>query len=296
MGISHLRGLNSKAFDFTMGDSAEGFFRRVAIVLAVVGFFAHLALWALHSAGIVSIGSDAAELVNSPLSALYTPFSILLVYEVYQLIRTVPDSFSSSVGKQYEVATLLVVRDILKQLSEIRSSEGWEISSDLAFLLVECGAFLALFYTSLTFHRVGALSAKPNELPLDIAVFVNTKKAIANVMLVVFLVVAAYSFWTWISSVMDGGGAVSSSIFFLDFFTFLILADILILLISYWFYTDFGNLARNTGFVLSTVIIRVAISSEGVSAMILFTLSGLLGIAILRLFGPRSAHSPPGLE
>ena len=56
------------------------------------------------------------------------------------------------------------------------------------------------------------------------------------------------------------------------------------MLISYWFYTDFGNLARNTGFVLSTVIIRVAISSEGVSSMILFTLSGLLGIAILRMF------------
>jgi len=63
----------------------------------------------------------------------------------------------------------------------------------------------------------------------------------------------------------------------------LILADILILLISYWFYTDFGNLARNTGFVLSTVIIRVAISSPGISAMILFALSGIIGVAIIRL-------------
>jgi hypothetical protein len=61
------------------------------------------------------------------------------------------------------------------------------------------------------------------------------------------------------------------------------LADILILLMSYWFYTDFGNLARNTGFVLSTVIIRVAISTTGVSSMILFTLSGFLGIMILRI-------------
>ena len=52
---------------------------------------------------------------------------------------------------------------------------------------------------------------------------------------------------------------------------------------SYWFYTDFGNLARNTGFVLSTVIIRVAISSTGVSSMILFALSGFLGIMILRI-------------
>ena len=116
----------------------------------------------------------------------------------------------------------------------------------------------------------------------------DRKRGIANMMLLVFLMIAAYSFWTWIASVQDGGGAVSRVIFFLDFFTFLILADILILLISYWFYTDFGNLARNTGFVLSTVIIRVAISSEGVSSMILFTLSGLLGIAILRMFMPNN--------
>ena len=128
----------------------------------------------------------------------------------------------------------------------------------------------------------------------DIAVFVESKRLVANFMLIVFLLTAAYSFFTWIVSVQDGGGSVSRVIFFLDFFTFLILADILILLVSYWFYTDFGNLARNTGFVLSTVIIRVAISSEGVSAMVLFTLSGLLGLAILRMFSGDSASSVGG--
>ena len=211
------------------------------------------------------------------------------MYEVYQLIRTIPDSFSSSVGKQYEIATLLVVRDILKRLSEVEGTEGWEISSDLGFLLVECAAFLALFYTSLTYFRMSDSSAKSGDMSGDIAVFVESKRFVANFMLIVFLLTAAYSFFTWIASVQDGGGSVSRVIFFLDFFTFLILADILILLVSYWFYTDFGNLARNTGFVLSTVIIRVAISSEGVSAMVLFTLSGLLGLAILRMF---SGDSP----
>jgi hypothetical protein len=67
----------------------------------------------------------------------------------------------------------------------------------------------------------------------------------------------------------------------LDFFTILILADILILLISYGYSTDFTNLARNTGFILSTVVLRVAIGATGVSSMILFVLGGLLGIAVL---------------
>ena len=285
---------NKVVFDLFMGEEAEDRIRKAAIVLAVAGFFLHIGLWALDTTGRISITGESSELVSSPLSSLYTPFSILLVYEVYQLIRAIPDSFSSSVGKQYEIATLLVVRDILKRLSEVESSDGWEISSDLGFLLVECAAFLALFYTSLTYFRISDKSTKSVDMSGDIAFFVEAKRLVANFMLIVFLLTAAYSFFTWIASVQDGGGSVSRVIFFLDFFTFLILADILILLVSYWFYTDFGNLARNTGFVLSTVIIRVAISSEGVSAMVLFTLSGLLGIAILRMFVQDSAPKVRG--
>jgi uncharacterized membrane protein (DUF373 family) len=279
---------NKKAFQLSMGDFSEEYIRKVAMAFAVVGFFVHIVVWALFETGNITITGDASELVKSPLSTLYTPFSILLVYEVYQLIRTIPDSFSSSVGKQYEIATLLVVRDILKRLSEVENSEGWKISSDLGFLLVECAAFLVLLYTSLTYFRISSSSEKPEQLTDDVAIFVEAKRGIANTMLLIFLATATYSFYTWVDSVQDGGGSVSRVIFFLDFFTFLILADILILLISYWFYTDFGNLARNTGFVLSTVIIRVAISSEGISSMILFTLSGLLGIAILRMFTPNN--------
>ena len=280
---------NKKAFQFSMGDSSEEYIRKVAMVFAVVGFFVHIVVWALFETGNITITGEASELVKSPLSTLYTPFSILLVYEVYQLIRTIPESFSSSVGKQYEIATLLVVRDILKRLSEVENSEGWKISSDLGFLLVECAAFLVLLYTSLTYFRISSSSEKSEQMADNVAIFVEAKRGIANAMLLIFLATAAYSFYTWVDSVQDGGGSVSRAIFFLDFFTFLILADILILLISYWFYTDFGNLARNTGFVLSTVIIRVAISSEGISSMILFTLSGLLGIAILRMFTPNNS-------
>lgn len=273
-----------RGFHAAMGDESDDIVRRGAIAFAIIGFLTHLALWALHSSGRIEILGDSVELVQSPLSALYTPFSILLVYEVYQLIRTIPDSFSSSVGKQYEIATLLVVRDILKRLSEVSNSQGWEINDDVSFLLVECAAFIALFYTSLTYHKISAKSNDDEILSDDVTTFITTKMAVANVMLIVFIAIGGFSLISWIGAVQDGGGSVDRAIFFLDFFTFLILADILILLISYWFYTDFGNLARNTGFVLSTVIIRVAISSEGVSSMILFTLSGVLGIAILRMF------------
>ena len=279
-----MRGAIETGFERSMGDEMDDSVRKFAIVAAVVGFFAHLSLWALDNSGRIVVAGDSAELVQSPLSALYTPFSILLTYEVYQLIRTIPESFSSSVGKQYEIATLLVVRDILKRLPEVDGSDGWSVGDDVSFLLVECAAFLALFYTALTYYNMRKHEDVNHQVSDDVSVFIVTKKAIAIFMLVIFVIIALTSVTGWIAAVQEGGGSVDRTIFFLDFFTFLILADILILLISYWFYTDFRNLARNTGFVLSTVIIRVAISAAGVSSMILFTLSGILGIAILRMF------------
>tara|TARA_Y100001980_G_C14555892_1_gene345578 strand:- start:308 stop:1177 length:870 start_codon:yes stop_codon:yes gene_type:complete len=279
-----VRGAIETGFERSMGDEVDDSVRKFAIVAAVVGFFAHLSLWALDNSGRIVVAGDSAELVQSPLSALYTPFSILLTYEVYQLIRTIPESFSSSVGKQYEIATLLVVRDILKRLPEVDGSDGWSVGDDVSFLLVECAAFLALFYTALTYYNMRKHEDVNHQVSDDVSVFILTKKAIAIFMLVIFVIIALTSVTGWIAAVQEGGGSVDRTIFFLDFFTFLILADILILLISYWFYTDFRNLARNTGFVLSTVIIRVAISAAGVSSMILFTLSGVLGIAILRMF------------
>ena len=270
-------------YESLLGREVDQIVRKIAIISAIIGFTLHLLIWLLIQTERYSLSGENMEMFNSPLSSLYTPFSILLAYEVYQLIRTIPESFSSSVGKQYEIATLLVVRDILKRLSNIEFQDGWKIDEDLGFLIVECLAFLVLFYTSLIYQRISKEIKSENLEDNRLSSFIFSKEVIALMMLLVFVIITFTSMSGWIESVFEGKGAVNREIFFLDFFTFLILADILILLISYWFYTDFGNLARNTGFVLSTVVIRVAISSPGVSSMLLFVLSGIIGIAIIRI-------------
>ena len=216
--------------EFFLGDKADVIVRRFAIISAIVGFSLHLLFWVLLQTERLKISGESSELFNSPLSSLYTPFSILLAYEVYQLIRTIPESFSSSVGKQYEIATLLVVRDILKRLSNIDSQDGWVIDDDLLFLVVECIAFLVLFYTSLVYQRISKDSKNQNFESEKLSSFIFSKEVIASLMLIVFIVITFTSMTGWIESVMDGKGSVNREIFFLDFFTFLILADILILL------------------------------------------------------------------
>ena len=266
-----------------LGKEADDKVRAGVLVFSVLAFITHLLIYFLYQIEVITINGEAKTLVNSPLSSLYTPFSILLTYETYQLIRTLPSSFSNSVGKQYEVVTLLVVRDVFKRLADFSTDDEWAIDGELGLILLECMAFLILFFTALSYRRSSDVSEISRVDDSELDSFVHSKRIISLMLFVAFLVMAAYSFGTWTISVLDGKGGVDREIFFSDFFTILILADILILLLSYRFTVDFANLARNTGFILSTVILRVAIGAPGVSAVVLFTLSGILGLAILRI-------------
>ena len=276
-----MAGTTVALHDRLLGKSAEQQVRKIGLTTAIVGFVIHLALWFAYQIGILEVGSASTDLLDSPLDALYTPFSILLAYEVYQLIRAIPESFSTAVGKQFEIVTLLVVRDIFKRLSELEFSGDWTIDSELKLIVLECLTFITLFTTSLIYRANSNTDTKVDFKDNELLNFVQNKQKIAVVLLATYLIVAIFSFTNWVISLSEGDGSVTREIFFLDFFTILILADILILLISYGYSTDFTNLARNTGFILSTVVLRVAIGATGVSSMILFVLGGLLGIAVL---------------
>jgi hypothetical protein len=233
--------------------------------------------------GFILFPPTAKPFLASPLFALYTPFSILLAYEVYEIIKAIPESFSTAVGKQYEVATLLVVRDIFKRLPEAEFAVGWSISGDLGMILLDCFVFLILFYTSLNYHRTGPNLKVISWQESNLNRFVIGKKIIAMLLMTTFVIIAGLSFVGWMSMTLSGQISIGRDIFFSDFFTCLILADILILLISYSLSHDFYSLVRNTGFVLSTVILWVAITAPGFSGAILFLCSALVGLAILKL-------------
>ena len=111
-----------KFHKFVLGQSTDKFLRETAINLAIVGFVIHLLCCVLYDFNLLK-RSELIPFIDSYLDALYTPFSIILAYEVYELIRVIPESFSNSIGKQFEVVTLLVVRDIFKNLSDIGLSD-----------------------------------------------------------------------------------------------------------------------------------------------------------------------------
>jgi hypothetical protein len=264
-----------------LGHKANETLRQLCIQTAILGFLMHLLLCLFYQLDLLNFSAQTSGLFDSYLDALYTPFSIFLAYEVYELIRTIPDSFTNSIGKQFEIITLLVVRDILKRLSDIDASVTSTVDDSITVLAVECLAFMILFSTALLFSRAHREATSISNDSEELDKFISQKKQLAVLLFIVYILTAIYSLSTWSYGVFEGDGSTNRTIFFLDFFTVLIMADILILLVSYQYITEFAYLARNTGFILSTVILRVAIASPGMSGAILFILAGCLGSAVL---------------
>ncbi len=269
-------------YERMLGVSTDAFLRRMAINFAILGFILHLLCCVLYDLNFIE-SNDLNSLFDSYLDALYTPFSIILAYEVYELIRAIPESFSNSIGKQFEVVTLLVVRDIFKNLADLGGADDITIDTDVAFIAVEAVAFVVLFGTALYFRsQTSDWKVLPQE-NASVQAFVQQKKMLACGLVMVYVLVALYSFTDWSLGVIDGEAGLSRTVFFSDFFTWLIVSDIIILLVSYKHITDFPQLARNTGFILSTVVIRVGIGIPGYTGAVLFILAAALAGCVLRL-------------
>ncbi|MEC8709547.1 MAG: hypothetical protein VXX77_03885, partial [Candidatus Thermoplasmatota archaeon] len=232
-------------YERILGDATDERLRGWAINAAIVGFLLHVVACTLHRFSSFDV-PDMNGFFDSYLDALYTPFSIILAYEVYELIRAIPESFSISIGKQFEVMSLLVVRDMFKNLADVEKASGTAVDTDVALIALEALAFLILFTTALYFRRVTHASKHDEDTDEGVARFVQQKKSLACGLAGVYVLLAIYSFTSWSMSTLDGEGDLSRTVFFLDFFTFLILSDIIILLVSYKHITDFPQLARNT--------------------------------------------------
>ena len=61
-----------------LGKSAEVKVREISLIAAIIGFILHLVMWLAYQLNILEVGSASADLLDSPLDALYTPFRFYL--------------------------------------------------------------------------------------------------------------------------------------------------------------------------------------------------------------------------
>ncbi len=284
----NLNQLISRVFTTLLSREAKKSVERVILIISIISFVVHLALIYLVKYEIVHFHSDVS-LFKSPIAAIYTPFSFILIYEVYLLVYYIPKSVTTYVSKQYEIITLIVIRRIFKDLSNLELSQDWlTIKNDRQFtydILLAVILFYLIYLFKVNFSSKENVNSNQSKNRFNS--FVELKKGIAIFLVPVLVVMASYSLFHWSNSVLNQLPSALSefkkinNVFFEDFFTLLIVVDVLLLLISFFHSDSFQKVMRNSGFIISTILIRLSFSTDGVVNNILILSSIIFGLLIL---------------
>jgi len=274
-----------KIFSIVFAPKIQKIIEKVILLLAALGFVIHLGLIFLKAQGIIFFSPLYPELFNDPISAIYTPFSLILIYEIYLLLFYLPRSFTSCVSKQFEIISLIVIRKIFKDIPQMDLADNWMSSSHNLELIVDLLGFLILFLLIFLFNKSKQRLPKGAVENHRLLKFIASKKIVSVMLFGVLGVMLLSNLSQWIYGVFNQQNLLNlDSLFFNQFFTLLILADVVILLISFRYTEEYSKLIRNTGFIIATILIRLSFSAEGYLTMVLILTGVSFAYLILQIF------------
>lgn len=234
----------------------EKMHRKISLFL-VVFFLVGLLLIELKRQGVIT-GPVSEFIPYSHFAAIQKAFTFVLILEVISLIFTLPCSFSRSVGKQFELLALILLRNAFKELSYLPEPISF-LGNEQAVLRIVTDGFGALIIFALLgiYYMIQQTKEGGQDDTMhsaDLFRFVAAKKGLS------LLLLGAFAYMGIRSGYLNLMG-IEHTDFLHDFYTLLILADVLVVLISQCFQPGFYAVFRNSGFALSTMIIRIALAA-----------------------------------
>jgi hypothetical protein len=280
----------AEIFDALDSPSVRAWLERLVVTGAAVGFLVHLIV-----IGIARLFPDFPQTLfegidESPLHAVYTPFSVILFYEVVLLVFALAASHTGEVAKQYEIISLIVVRGVFKDLGSFHNLENWLAEPDaVKAVLIDMAAAVVMFLIVTGFTLLRQVTPK---MPAhrDLEGFVQLKKAVAVLLLVVLVTLALVNLASWaglverLPMVLAPPPIDVDLFFFPRFFEFMIFTDVFLLIVSLAYYDRYEHVFRNAGFVISTVLLRVSLSTPKPYDVALALIAMLYGLAVLGVF------------
>lgn len=222
----------------------------------------------------ISLGAFE-EFFANPFFAIEIAFTLLLIVELLSLVFILPKSVAHSVGKQFELLSLIFIRSGFKEFGHLHNFKWVDVPVELYHMFAYAFAALSIFVImGFNYKMQMHSSLKINEH--DQLEFIHTKKVLALVLLMAFLIIGIND----VSVLVQTGTYLHS---FDKFYTVLIFSDIVIVLVALRYTMSYYRIFRYSAFVLATIFIRLALTTEmyfnvilGVSAalfVLLLTLS-----------------------
>jgi len=274
--------LKKKIFNFFISDTSKKSIEKSILVISLISFLIHLSLIFLANNNIVF--SSENSILKSPIMAIYTPFSFILIYEIYLLIYYLPRSITLYISKQYEIIALIVIRRLFKDISEMETSTTLFSSTINQNVFIDLSLSILLFFLIYLFRK-NSLSLSSKNLNSSMIRFIEIKKWIAVFLIPAFSAMAIYNLSLWIGDTFIKTNVVNNqsinNIFFADFFQVLILVDVFLLIFSFFHSDLFHKIMRNSGFIISTILLRMSFLYDGFSNAIMIISALLFGLLIL---------------
>ena len=263
---------------------SEKFKHRFEIFITYFGiglFIVHFALIMAIQFGLISGQYFPENLFGHPFASLFSPFSILLIYEVYLLIYYLRKSYTKSVAKQLEIMALILLRNSFKDIGKMMQGEIPIIQSDLikdlsGFILVLL--LLWAFYAIESGRKAVTYELTPN--------FIRLKNNLSTLLIWIFLGLSLYSFSHWLFELIkfsDNHASLEdpSHVFYREFFTLLTFADVLLLLSSAKNLQNTILVIRNSGYVLATLLMRISFGFDGWERIFTIVLGACVAVFML---------------
>ena len=275
----------NSVFEKVFSDSNLKTFEKIILFLATAGFIIHLVLILLNNKGYVDLSFFQGSLFVNPISAIYTPFSFILIYEAFLLIYYLPRSFTTSIAKQFEIMSLILIRKIFKDIPDVDLSDNWILNENNLQLIYDLTGVLIVFYLIYMFKK---LKENLPKLPVhqNLERFLGYKRLISLLLIPTLIILCVFSFIEWYGAVFIGGENSPNIdyLFFVEFFGILILVDVFILLISFQYTERYSQLVRNTGFIISTILLRLSFNAVGLTSISLLISGIVFGLIILYIY------------
>lgn len=264
------------------------------VYVALVAFLMHIA--AVAVAQLLPVGNVVRQIVGtSYLGTIYTPFGFILMFEIFLLILALPDSMTQAVMRQFEIISLIVIRNVFKDFAAFETLNIATIQlSELLPVMVDLIGGLMLFFLVGVFWR--ATPRRPlreHDTGSDepgLSVYIARKKGLALFLTVVYVVLLGTTMYEWLQVVnvsLQSGNPVTTSpttLFSAAFFNVLIFVDIVILLLSLLLTSSYHLVFRNAGFVVVTVLLRLGLTAPQPLDVGLSVVGVLFGVLVLLIY------------
>jgi hypothetical protein len=288
--IVMLRRRLAAVFDALDRRPVHASLERLTVVIAAAGFLLHLAVVAA-ARNLPGLPETILEgLDKSLLHAIYTPFSVILFAEVLQLVFALAASHTGEIAKQYQIISLIVVRRVFKDIGSFENIEHWLAEpTAVRAVLLDMGGAVLMFLLVTAFSYLRRIAPKV-PIERDLGSFIELKKAVAVLLLVVLIGLASLNLGTWLGLVPAWLAVPTAAtgdfdiFFFPAFFEFMIFTDVFLLIVSLSYYDRYEYVFRNAGFVISTVLLRVSLSTPKPYDLGLALFAMAYGVIVLAVF------------